>query len=152
MMREQTRVTRPAEPDARPPKQATETPSAVLAVGDTEPVAEYEPILLRREHLDERIEALPEDPQWQADVDSAVAKILSRWPGAETISTQCSKAVCRVDFTTGQPGNSLEAIMDQLNAMPEVQGERMIQIDDSVEPPVATAYFGRDGAISLATP
>jgi hypothetical protein len=113
---------------------------------------EPEPILLRRESLDESLESVAVDPEWQADVSAAVAQVFSAWPGAATISAQCSQALCRIDFTTGDKGNNLEAIMDQLNAIPEVQGERLIQIDDSVEPPIATAYFGRDGAISLATP
>jgi hypothetical protein len=125
-------------------------PSPALAEQDEAP--EPEPILLRREYLDESLESVAVDAEWQADVSAAVAQVFSAWPGAATISAQCSQALCRIDFTTGDKGNNLEAIMDQLNAIPEVQGERLIQIDDSVDPPIATAYFGRDGAISLATP
>lgn len=127
-------------------------PSPPLVEQAEAPEPQHEPILLRREYLDESLESVAVDPEWQADVSAAVAQVFSAWPGAATISAQCSKALCRIDFTTGDKGNNLEAIMDQLNAIPEVQGERLIQIDESVEPPIATAYFGRDGAISLATP
>jgi hypothetical protein len=33
--------------------------------------------------------------------------------------------------------------------MPEVHGERIIEIDDSASPPFGIAYFSREGAISL---
>jgi hypothetical protein len=140
----------PATPDVKP---LTETPAPAAAVA-AEPAADTEDeiVLLRRDYLDERIEGQPEDPQWQAEVAAAVKDVLAAWPEAETISAQCSKALCRVDFTTGLKTNNLDAIMDKLNGIPEVQGERLIQVDDSVDPPFATAYFGRDGAISLAHP
>jgi hypothetical protein len=146
--------------DARQPPEAPDlnaliampAPAAVAAEPAADTDATEEIVLLRRDYLDERIEGQPEDAKWQAEVAAAVKDVLSAWPEAETISAQCSKALCRVDFTTGLKTNNLDAIMDKLNSIPEVQGERMIQIDDSVDPPFATAYFGRDGAISLAHP
>jgi hypothetical protein len=152
LLRERAAASRPAPlpPAAGGGNDAPPSPPPLEQ--DEAPEPQDAPILLRREYLDESLESVAIDPEWQAEVSAAVAQVFSAWPGAETISAQCSKALCRIDFTTGAKGNNLEAIMDQLNAIPEVRGERLIQVDDSVDPPIATAYFGRDGAISLATP
>jgi hypothetical protein len=113
-----------------------------------EPVEKIDVASLRRGHLDRQIDESPEDPAWQMEVSEAVTNVLSTWPEAQEYKTRCNQSFCRIEFTTGKKGNT-EGIMDQLNNLSAVQGERMILIDDSKEPTSAIAYFGRNGAISL---
>ncbi len=109
-----------------------------------------EPVLISVPSLDDRLLREDIDEEWQSAVHSSASDVLGGFDDAEVISTRCSKNVCRVEFTTGTTEGAVEDIMEALNNIPEVEGERLIQVDDSTSPAFATAYFGRDAATSLA--
>lgn len=101
---------------------------------------------LRLEYLDKKIDDAPEDLEWTGAVDTSVFTVLTEWPGSEQKSIRCSHYVCRVEIRAGR-ADQAEKIIDGLNNIAEVHGERMIQFDQKNEN--AVVYFGRSGAISL---
>lgn len=101
---------------------------------------------MRLEYLDEKIADAPPDTEWTEAVDSSVASVLSEWSGSKQNDIHCSQFVCRVEIRAGS-ADQAEKIIDGLNNIKEVQGERMIQFDEKNE--YAVVYFGRNGNISL---
>lgn len=110
-----------------------------------------EKVVLRRAGLDSRIDFVPRDPQWEHAVSASIKDVFDDWSAVELRAARCSQELCRIEFVAGVTDQEIEMLMEQINNAPAVEGERMIQINDSVDPPEGIAYFSRSGAISLAT-
>jgi hypothetical protein len=98
------------------------------------------------EYLDEKIDAAPVDMIWTAEISDSVVTVLSEWPGAGQDNIKCSQYACRLEISSGRPENA-EKIIDGLNNISSVEGERMIQFDSQNKR--AVVYFGRNGSVSL---
>jgi hypothetical protein len=105
---------------------------------------------LTRESLDTAIDFGQPDFAWTRQVEADLARAIEVWPQAKLDETKCSVRLCRVKFSAESALHNVEALIDRINAVPAVSGERMIQIDTDAVPAMAVAYFSRDGAISLS--
>lgn len=103
---------------------------------------------LRLDYLDQKIEDAPEDLEWKGAIDTSISAVLSEWPGAKQTDIHCSQYICRVEIVSGR-AEQAEKIIDGLNNIAEIKGERMIQFDDKNNR--AVIYLGRDGNTSLAS-
>jgi hypothetical protein len=98
------------------------------------------------EFLDKKLEDSVEDISWREEINSSVHVVLNEWPGAKQTALKCSQSFCRMEFESGLPRNA-ERIMEAINNIPNIKGERIIQFDAKNEK--AVAYFGRSGDVSL---
>lgn len=111
-------------------------------------VATSDALSLRLDYLDEKIEDAPEDLEWKGEIDTSISAVLSEWPGAKQTGVQCSQYICRVEIVSGR-ADQAEKIIDGLNNIEKIKGERMIQFDNNNSR--AVMYIGRDGNTSLAS-
>jgi hypothetical protein len=100
------------------------------------------------DYLDEKIEDAPEDLEWKGEVDTSISAVLSEWAGAKQTGIHCSQYICRVEIVSGR-ADQAEKIIDGLNNIENIKGERMIQFDNNNDR--AVMYIGRDGNTSLAS-
>lgn len=98
------------------------------------------------EYLDKKLEDSVEDISWREEINSSIHAVLNEWPGAKQTALKCSQSFCRMEFESGLPRNA-ERIMEAINNIPDIKGERIIQFDAKNEK--AVAYFGRSGQVSL---
>jgi hypothetical protein len=98
------------------------------------------------EYLDKKLEDSVEDISWREELNSSINAVLNEWPGAKQTALKCSQSFCRMEFESGLPKNA-ERIMEAINNIPDIKGERIIQFDAKNEK--AVAYFGRSGQVSL---
>jgi hypothetical protein len=130
-------------------------PLAVPAVAAPEtagpPTALSGSRLSRRPHLEARLHEQPADPRWQADVEQAFGEAFEGFDHARVLNAHCGTELCRVEFT-GDGADNVDTLIDAITNSRKLHGERMIELDDAVSPPVGIAYFSRHGGISLAPP
>jgi len=138
-------------PAAVEPALEPQAPPSAQPIASSAP-APQTPRISRRSYLDARIEQQPPDPLWEIDVRRGLTDALSSFQHARVLTANCSAELCRVEFTADDGQQNVETLIDAVTNFPEVEGERMVEIDDAMTPPVGIAYFSRRGSISLAPP
>jgi hypothetical protein len=127
-----------------------DAPVAALAVNTPARPPEIRlPKIGPRSYLEKRIEDEEKDPVWQSAVVRGLTNALTSHPGSEVVDARCSSQLCRVNFVIQNADEDISAVASSMGNIEEIQGERMIEIDDSEYPAIGIAYFSRDGAISL---